>query len=297
MKAEKLNILLLKGGMSAEREVSLKTGEGVAAALKSLGHQVTEVDVKSKDIDVPKGTDFVFTCLHGTFGEDGELQKILIAKKVRFNGSGVEGCQLSWDKSAAKKLFQKNNVPTPKGSLWSENLNWKAPYIIKPVAQGSSVGVFRVMDESEIAAAKKGAKEFGEPMMIEELIVGRELTVGVLGEEALPIIELRPKQGFYDYKNKYTAGMTEHLCPAPISEELTKRAQGLALAAHRALKCEVYSRVDVMMNEKNECFVLEVNTIPGMTGLSLLPEAAKETGLSYAALCQKIIDLSWDIKR
>ncbi|MFZ5806461.1 MAG: D-alanine--D-alanine ligase [Verrucomicrobiota bacterium] len=297
MKKGKLNIVLLKGGISAEREVSLKTGAAVAEALRGLGHEVKEIDVQSTQLDLPENIDFVFVALHGTFGEDGEVQKILIAKKLRFNGCGVEGCRRSWDKMESKKLFKAAGVPTPEGGVWTEDMKREFPYILKPQAQGSSVGVYRVFNENDLEETKKGIRQLSMPMMIEKMIIGRELTVGILGDEALPVIEIRPKEGFYDYANKYTAGRTEYLCPAPISEELEKKIRAVALKAHRALGCEVYSRVDVILDEKENAFVLEVNTIPGMTALSLLPKAARVRGLEFPQLCQRIIELSWELKR
>lgn len=297
MNLNKLRIAVLKGGISREREISLRTGEAVAKALRSFGHRVEEIDVQSENFDLPQGLDFVFTCLHGTFGEDGGVQALLISKGVRFNGSGVEACRKSIDKIETNKILRAANVPMAESALWDPKMNWPLPYILKPVAQGSSIGVFRVMKEEEIEPSHRVALELGWPMMIEKMIVGREFSVGILGDEALPPMELRPKVGFYDYKNKYTAGMTKHLCPAPISPALDQRIREIGLTTHRALGCEVYSRVDVMVDEKEQCFALELNSIPGMTELSIFPEEAKVVGLSFPQLCQKIIELSWDVKR
>ncbi|MFH1066729.1 MAG: D-alanine--D-alanine ligase [bacterium] len=297
MNLSKLHLAVLKGGVSREREISLLTGTAVAKALRGLGHRVEEIDVRSENFDLPQGLDFVFTCLHGTFGEDGGVQSFLISKGVRFNGSGAESCRKSLDKMETKKILCAAGVPMAKSALWRPEMNWPLPYVLKPVAQGSSIGVFRVTKEEEVEPSRRAALELSWPMMIESMIVGREFSVGILGDEALPPVEIRPKVGFYDYKNKYTAGMTEHLCPAPVSPALDRRIREIGLAAHRALGCEVYSRVDVMADEKEQCFALELNSIPGMTEFSIFPEEAKAAGLDFPQLCQKIIELSWDVKR
>jgi D-alanine-D-alanine ligase len=291
-----LNVTVLKGGISAEREVSLRSGAAVARALTSLGHMVTEVDVTRPDFPIPAGTDFVFILLHGTFGEDGGVQARLEAMGLPFNGCGSEASRRAFDKDEAKRLFAACGVPTPRGAVWKPGLTWPLPYILKPVAQGSSIGVFRVTRPEDVAGADAGARELGCEMLIEEMILGPEFTVGVLGDRALPVIEIRPREGFYDYHNKYTAGCTEYLCPAPLSEGETEGLQKAALAAHRALGCEVYSRVDVMRDEKGDAKVLEVNTIPGMTELSLLPKAAAVAGLDFPALCEEIMERSLAVR-
>jgi len=290
------NVAVLKGGISAEREVSLRTGAGVAKALSSLGYFVTEVDVTSKEFQLPEGTEFAFISLHGTFGEDGELQQILENRGVPYNGSGPEASRVAFEKLEAKAKFEKAKVPTAKSDLWHPGLFWKTPYVLKPVAQGSSVGVFRVFEEREVAKASMEAQEMGCEFMIEEMIIGSEFTVGVLGAEALPSIEIKPEGGFYDYQHKYTAGATSYLCPAPISDDLEKQLRSLAVRAHQALGCKVYSRVDFMVNAQQEPFVLEVNTIPGMTETSLLPKAAIQAGMTYAQLCDRILKLSLEGK-
>jgi len=291
------NVAVLKGGISAEREVSLRTGAGVGKALASLGYSVTEVDVTSKEFELPPGTEFAFISLHGTFGEDGELQQILENKGVPYNGAGPEASRLAFEKMEAKKKFLAAGLPTAKAALWDGGTSWNPPYVLKPVAQGSSVGVFRVFSESDVKEAAEGAKAMNCEFMIEEMIVGAEFTVGVLGDEALPSIEIRPEGGFYDYKHKYTAGATSYLCPAPISQELEGKLRDLAVKAHRSLGCSVYSRVDFMVNKNQEPYVLEVNTIPGMTETSLLPKAAAQAGLNYAQLCDRILKLSLEEKK
>lgn len=286
------DIVLLKGGISSEREVSLRTGAGVAKALRGAGYNVTEIDVQSKDFALPAGTKTVFICLHGTFGEDGELQDRLEREGVAYTGSGPVGCRNAFDKMLAKKLFTSAGVSTPRADLWPSHNVWHPPYVLKPVSDGSSVGVSRVTAPDQVAAAEAASKKLGSEMMIEEMILGREFTVGVLGDRALPVIEIRVDSGFYDYQHKYTAGKTEYLCPAPVDAAATALMQKLALEAHRSLACDVYSRVDLMMDGSGAVHVLEVNTIPGMTELSLLPKAAAAAAISYAQLCETILELS-----
>ncbi len=292
MNASNRKIVLLKGGISAEREVSLRTGAAVAGALRSLQYNVSEIDITSRDFEIEAGALAVYICLHGTFGEDGELQSRLEREGLNFTGSGSRGCQNAFDKLKTKRLFHEHGVPTPRGSPWKPGEHCPIPCVLKPVSEGSSVGVSIVRLESELAPAVAASAKLDKPMMAEELVEGREVTVGILGDKALPLVEIRPHSGFFDYKNKYTAGMTEHICPAAFDEKTALGAQEAALAAHAALGCSVYSRVDVIIKPDGSPVVLEVNTIPGMTEISLLPEAARAAGIGFAQLCEKILTLS-----
>lgn len=289
-------ITVLKGGISSEREVSLRTGAAVEKALKVLGFEVESVDVTSSDIALTPAREAIFICLHGTFGEDGELQAKLEAQKIPFTGSSSVACRLAFNKLLAKEKFALAGVPSPRGGVWTPESEWPFPCVIKPVAEGSSVGVSLVRDTADLAKARHEAVTSGRPMMVEELISGREVTVGILADRALPVVEVRTKEGFFDYANKYTAGRTEHFCPADFPEEKTREIQSAALAAHRALGCQVYSRVDVMVPASGPVQVLEVNTIPGMTELSLLPEAARAGGMNFNELCRTILELSLELR-
>lgn len=291
-----LKVAVLKGGISSEREVSLRTGAAVEAALIKCGYQVVPVTVDSKEIEFPEGTGIAFICLHGTFGEDGELQAILEARGLPFTGSSAEGCRNAFDKLLAKKLFAGVGVPTPRGDAWNVDKGWPLPCVVKPVADGSSVGVHLIRRPQDWERAKMESLDRNRAMMVEDLIEGREVTVGILNDRALPVVEVRPKDGFFDYTNKYTAGRTEHLCPAPFPEERTAEIQAAALSAHRALGCQVYSRVDVMVPESGPVQVLEVNTIPGMTETSLLPDAARAEGISFEELCRQILEHSLELR-
>jgi len=294
MKPEKMRVSVLAGGVSGEREVSLRSGVAVAKALRSIGVKVLEVDVKEKGVKVPQGTDICFLALHGTYGEDGEVQRELEAVGMPFTGSGSEASALAFDKLKARDAMLAAGVPMAESQEWTPTCDWKPPYVLKPVASGSSLGTFLVRTEDEVKKAVKEAKKWKEGgMMIERLIEGAEMTVGILGEQALPVIEVRPGKGFYDYKNKYTSGATQYLCPAPIPKEKAQELQALALKAHRAIGCEVLSRVDLMVDAEGKPHVLEVNTLPGMTDLSLLPKAGRAAGIDFTTQCLRILELSW----
>jgi len=294
MKPEKMKVSVLAGGVSGEREVSLRSGAAVAKALRSIGVKVLEVDVKEKGVKVPQGTDVCFLCLHGSYGEDGEVQRELEAAGIPFTGSGSAASALAFDKLKARDAMRAAGVPMAESQEWTPACDWKPPYVLKPVASGSSLGTFLVRTEEEAKKAVKEAKKWKNGgMMIERLVEGAEMTVGILGEQALPVIEVRPAKGFYDYKNKYTSGATQYLCPAPIPKEKAQELQELALKAHRALGCEVLSRVDIMVDAEGKPYVLEVNTLPGMTDLSLLPKAGRAAGIDFTTQCLRILELSW----
>lgn len=293
MKPDKMKVAVLAGGVSGEREISERSGAAVAKALRSVGVRVIEVDVKTRAADVPAGTDICFLCLHGAYGEDGTIQTELDAKGIVYTGSGAEASALAFDKMKAKEAMAVAGVPLAEGMEWNQENDWAPPYVLKPVADGSSLGVHLVRDEEEAKRAKKEAKAWKGSMMIERLIEGAEMTVGILGDKALPVVEVRPGKGFYDFSNKYTVGATQYLCPAPIDKEKAIVYQELALKAHQALGCEVVSRVDLMVDQGGQAVVLEVNTLPGMTDLSLLPRAGRAAGIDFASLCLRIMELSW----
>jgi D-alanine-D-alanine ligase len=295
--SHKLNIAVMLGGPSAEREVSLNSGAGVVNALRSLGHSVTEVDPKDGTFVLPKKTDAVFLALHGTFGEDGTVQHELDKHGVPYTGCDSEASRLAFDKVLTKQRCIETGIPTAKFVVVDSEkmpwpMGWQPPVVVKPVRQGSSVGlqfVDRVADWSD--ALREGFR-YDSQLLAEEKIVGRETTVGILADAALPVVEVRPKSGGYDYRNKYTAGNTEYFCPAEFDAATTRAIQDAALGAFRAIGGRDYARVDVMVRATGEPVVLEVNTLPGMTETSLLPKAAAAVGLNYAELCQKMIDLA-----
>jgi D-alanine-D-alanine ligase len=294
------NIAVLMGGPGSERDVSFATGKGVANALRSLGADVAEVDVKGPDFELPPGIELAFIALHGTFGEDGQVQKILEDREVAYTGEGAAESELAFDKIRSKEAFRQHGVTTPYWQIVTigQRPTIPIPFVIKAPRQGSTVGVHIIKNEREIEAAIADAGKYDRELLIEKFVPGRELTIGILGEQALPILEIIPKGGFYDFTNKYpflnpgAGGGAEHVCPAKIPEDRTRAIQDLALRAHRSLGLQVYSRVDIMLPEEGEPTVLEVNTIPGMTEASLLPEAAAAAGIGYAGLCARIIELS-----
>lgn len=292
-----LKITVMLGGPSAEREVSLRSGAAVAKALRSLGYEVHELDPRDESWTLPAGTDVVFLALHGTYGEDGIVQRRLDALGALYTGCDAEASRIAFDKVLTKQRCQAAGVPTA-GFLVVNSARaplpkeFQPPLVVKPVRQGSSVGLQFVEQTGDWSAALAEALKFDSEVLVEEKIAGRETTVGILGGEALPVVEVRPKAGSYDYGNKYTAGRTEYFCPADFDAATNGRIQAAALGAFRAVGGRDYARVDVMVRPGGEPVVLEVNTLPGMTETSLLPKAAAAAGLNYAQLCQRMVDLA-----
>jgi len=290
-------IAVLMGGPGSERDVSLATGRGVSKALRSLDVEVVDVDVRDENFQLPKDVGLAFITIHGTFGEDGQLQKILDDRGIPYTGDGVEESRIAFDKILTKEKFRERNVVTPEWEVVDASRRPKipVPLVVKPARQGSTVGVVIVKNESEVDSAMKEAAKYDRKLLVERFVSGRELTIGILGDQALPILEIIPKGGFYDFNTKYpflnpqAGASAEHVCPAKIDPGKTKKIQELALQAFRALGLVVYGRVDIILSETGDPFVLEVNTIPGMTEASLLPEAAAAAGIKYVNLCQRII--------
>lgn len=294
MTLQNKNIAVLMGGPGAERAVSLNSGAAVAKALRSLGANVTEIDVHGPDFELPAGTDLAFNIIHGTFGEDGQLQALLDARGIPYTGEGEAGSRLAFDKIASKRRFVAAGVPTAKWEIVAKGdaPTLPLPFVVKPPREGSSVGVHIVQDTVALDAALEDCFSRDTEVLVEEFVQGKELTVGVVGDEAFPVVEIVPKVDFYSYENKYTKGASEYFCPARLDAETTARVQEAALAAHRSLGLEVYSRVDVLLDAQGNPYVLEVNTIPGMTETSLLPKGAAAVGISFAQLCERIAVLS-----
>ena len=292
-----LAITVMLGGFSAEREISLQTGAAAAKALRSLGHKVTELDPPDPSWSLPAPTEVVFLALHGTYGEDGQVQRQLEELGVPYTGCGPEASRTAFDKVLTKERCLKAGIPTPEflvldspSASWP--MGWQPPVVLKPVRQGSSVGLQFVERVSEWTAAMAEAFRFDSQVLMEERITGRETTVAILGTSALPIVEVRPRKGAYDYANKYTAGATEYFCPAPFAPPVAARIQAAALGAFQAVGGRDYARVDVMVRPAGEPLVLEVNTLPGMTETSLFPKAAAAAGIDYPALCQRMVELA-----
>jgi D-alanine-D-alanine ligase len=295
---QRLKIVVMLGGPSAEREVSLRSGAGVVKALRSLGHTVFEIDPETPDWTLPSDTDVVcLSPLHGTYGEDGQVQQQLEKLAVIYTGCDSGSSRIAFDKVLTKKRCLKAGVPTAKFLVINSEKaplpeDLQLPLVVKPVRQGSSVGLQFVERAEGWQSALVEALKFDSEVLVEEKIVGRETTVGILDGVALPVVEVRPKAGAYDYRNKYTAGCTEYFCPADFGAATTKRIQDAAIGAFHAIGGRDYARVDVMVRADGSPVVLEVNTQPGMTETSLLPKAAAAAGISYEQLCQQMIDLA-----
>ena len=299
-----LHIAVLMGGWSAERAVSLLSGAGVADALESLGHRVTRIDmgrdVAAKLADA--APDLVFNALHGTPGEDGSVQGMLDLMGLRYTHSGLATSVIAIDKVLTKQALVPHGIPMPGGRVVRSAELFAGdplarPYVLKPVNEGSSVGIAIVTADGNygnpIGRDVVGPWQDFDELLAEPYIRGRELTTAVLGDRALGVTELRPKSGFYDYDAKYTDGMTEHVFPAQIPDDITEACKALALEAHRLLGCKGTSRSDFRWDDERGVaglFLLEVNTQPGMTALSLVPEQARHTGMSYPELVQAIVD-------
>ena len=287
-------IALLAGGPGKERRVSLNSGVAVANALRTIGAEVSEIDVQGPGFEIPPGTELAFNMVHGTLGEDGEIQAILDARGIPYTGEGEAASRLAFDKIASKRRFDSAGVPNAKWEilLAGQVPKLPLPLVAKPPREGSSVGVHILLKADELEAALADCLARDAEVLVEEFIQGRELTVGIVGDTALPVVEIVPKVDFYSYENKYTKGNSDYFCPARLDADTARAVQSAALAAHRSLGLEVYSRVDVLLDANNRPFVLEANTIPGMTETSLLPKAAAAVGIGFAQLCEWIAGLS-----
>jgi D-alanine-D-alanine ligase len=300
----KLHVAVLMGGWSAEREVSLVTGNGVAGALESRGHRVTRIDM-GRDVAqrlAGAAPDVVFNALHGTPGEDGSVQGLMDLMGLKYTHSGLKASVIAIDKELTKMVLVPAGIRMPAGTIVESESLYEGdplprPYVLKPVNEGSSVGVAIVTRGGNygdpIGRDVEGPWLHFEKLLAEPFIKGRELTVAVLDDEALAVTELRPKSGFYDYDAKYTDGMTEHVCPAEVPAEIAEAMLDMALRAHRTLGCRGASRSDFRWDDElgvEGIYLLEVNTQPGMTPLSLVPEQAKARGVDYPTLVERIVE-------
>lgn len=303
-----LHVAVLAGGPGSERQVSLASAASVVEALTPHVAKVTLIDIEDADFVLPEGTDIGFNVIHGTFGEDGTLQRLMEARGIPYTGARAESSAIAFDKVLSKNKFLEANVQTPVSQVVMigeddpEGIN--VPCVVKPPREGSSVGVHIVNTREELAAALEDAAKYSNDVLVEQFVSGRELTVGVVGDEVYPVVEIRPRSGFYDMANKYPwmnakegeepdADLgSDYFCPADLPNDVAKRVRDEALKAHQSLGAEVYSRVDVLLDQDNEPWVLECNTIPGMTSTSLLPKAAAADGITFDKLCLKIIKLS-----
>ena len=298
---KKLHVAVLMGGVSMEREVSLQTGRIVAQALRDAGLKVSEVDVCREDFKLPPGTDVAYLALHGTFGEDGTIQQLLAQRGVPYTGSGPEASARAFDKVAAKKAFIAAGLQTARhvvlmfgecdGAAVKE-LGF--PVVVKPARQGSSVGISVAKNVDELDRACQEAWEFDDQLLVEQFIRGREFTVGVLGEHTLPVVEIRTRHHFFNKIAKYTPGEAEETVPAEVDTATAVRIQGIGRRAHACLGCRDLSRTDVILSAHGDVFVLEVNTLPGITTNSLFPKAARAAGLDLPEVCARLVEMAWE---
>ncbi|HYZ17852.1 MAG TPA: D-alanine--D-alanine ligase [Candidatus Acidoferrum sp.] len=294
-----LKVAVVMGGPSSEREVSIQTGTGVLRALTALGHDARSLDFDARFVDAIRELqpDVVFNALHGTGGEDGTVQGILEWMSTPYTGSGVAACALSMDKHLTKKLLAAEGLPTPAwdvfdltgGTLPLLPGSLNLPIVVKPRSSGSAVGVQIVKTHEAWTKAMIDASSRTPEVLAEEYIPGREFTCGVLGEEALPVVEILSQDEFYTYDAKYTPGGSRHLVPAPIDGDLSARLQNLALTVHRLLGLRDYSRTDFIVTKEGRPTILEINALPGLTPTSLLPDEAQHAGISYEALVERLI--------
>lgn len=349
-----MKIVVLAGGLSTERDVSLSSGAGICRTLRERGHRAILLDVFLGLPDVPENLEDVFDLpganleiaegigttepdieavkasradksdcflgpnvieicrladisflgLHGGVGEDGRLQAAFDILGIRYTGPDSLGNALAMDKSVTKQIFQMNHIPTPEGTwLYKKSkdkplseFGLSLPVVVKPCSGGSSIGVYICHTEEEYRNALEESFRHETCVIIETYVKGRELTCGIIDGKPLPLVEIIPKSGFFDYANKYQAGFTEEICPARISEELTRKIQKITERAYRALKLNVYSRADFLLDEDNNIYCLEVNTLPGMTEGSLLPKEARAAGMDFGTLCETIIEKSLDAR-
>jgi D-alanine--D-alanine ligase len=294
-----LKVAVVMGGPSAEREVSIQSGNGVMRALSALGHDARSLDFDARFVDAIReiGPDVVFNALHGPGGEDGEIQGVLEWMGIPYTGSGIAACAVAMDKHLTKKLLAAEGLPTPAwdvfdltgGTLPLLPGSLNLPLVVKPRASGSSAGVVIVRSHEAWSKAILDAASRTPEVLAEEFVAGREFSCGVLGEEALPVVEILPSDEFYSYDAKYKPGGSRHLVPAPIDHDLTSRLQTLALSVHRLLGLRDYSRADFIVSKEGRPTVLEVNALPGMTPTSLLPDEALHAGISYEALVERLL--------
>lgn len=287
-------VAVLKGGISSEREVSLRSGAAVARGLSEAGYDIVEVNVTDTRPLIPEGIEAAFIALHGEFGEDGGIQQYLADKGIPYTGAGIESSKNSFSKIATKQIFEKQGIPTPRYEVLKNGMIPRIPIpaVVKPVHGGSSLGVNKILKTEDWNGTLEDALKYDSAVLVEEFIEGTELTVGIIGSEALPIIEIRAPGDWYGYGAKYTAGKTEYLVPAPIDEKIAQRCKDASLKAYNALHCKGFGRVDIRLSRNGIPYVLELNTIPGFTETSLLPKAAAYAGISFPDLCERILTLA-----
>jgi D-alanine-D-alanine ligase len=287
-------VAVLMGGISSEREVSLRSGAAIAKGLREGGYDVGEIDVDSRNFSVPAGVEAVFVALHGQFGEDGEIQRKLVEMQLPFTGSGVESSRVSFDKILTRERLLSNGIPVPDGEVLehSKERKMSLPLVVKPPREGSSVGCHLVFNEEDWEEAFADAARYSTDVLVEKYIPGRELTVGIVDNQVLPVVEIKPNAVWYDFKAKYITGDTEYVCPAVLDAATGRALQAIALKTFQCLEAEGFGRVDFRLSPDNKPYVLELNAIPGFTATSLLPKAAQAAGIGFSELCCRIMEMA-----
>lgn len=288
-------VAVLMGGCSSEREVSLRSGAAVVRGLQTKGYEVTPVVLGGEGLRIPSGIEAVFLALHGAYGEDGGVQADLDKQGIPYTGSGAAASRCAFDKGLTREACMAAHIPVAEGEVLRKvpsHSPWPLPVVVKPTREGSSVGCHRVFDEGDWERAAQDALSRHGEYLVEKFIPGRELTVGVVGDQVLPAVEIRAPQGDYNFKAKYTPGMTEYLCPAPVTADQAVRLSILAAETFHALKARGLGRVDFRMTPEGDLFVLELNSIPGFTETSLLPKAAAAADIDFPTLCERVLQLA-----
>lgn len=293
------NVAVLMGGPSGEREVSLRSGAAVLKALQERGYRAVGIDANANLLsDLKKEKiEVCYNALHGTFGEDGVVQGLLESARIPYSGSGVSACVLTMDKILTKRLLGLQKIPSAEDVVVQKShidtipkISFAGPYVVKPSREGSSLGISICDGQAQLPKAIAEAAKFEGDILVEKFIAGRELTVGIVGDAVFPPVEIVSKNAFYDYQAKYTKGYSQYFCPAEIPREVTEKLSDLALKSYRVLGCRGGARVDFRLDANQSAFVIELNTSPGMTELSLLPMGAKAYGLSFADLVECVLD-------
>jgi len=305
MKSSLKRIAVLMGGDSSEREISLRSGKAVSYALQAAGYKVVPLDTKEnwRHKLIEEDIQAAFIALHGRNGEDGSVQAVLDKMKIPYPGSGPLASRISLDKTLSKAVFEKLEIPSPEYAIISktryEHIPKRLgfPLVVKPPLEGSSIGLSICENQKELEEAVRRASYYGQSIIAEKYIPGREITVGIFENKALPVLEVVPKERFYNFKAKYTKGATGYLVPAPLPRKAAKEAQHYALLAHRGLGCRLFSRVDMIYGADGSVKVLEVNSIPGFTSSSLLPKAAKAAGIDFETLCSRLIEKAYNYRK
>lgn len=285
-------VAVLFGGPSSEREVSLRSGQAVVKGLNEAGYDVSGIDIRDRRLPPLGSAEAVFIALHGQFGEDGGIQALLDKAGIPYTGSGARSSFISFNKAATKDALTGSGVPTPTYQILDAQTQLTLPFpvVAKPIAQGSSLGVVKVESEAEWSAAFETCMKYGDLILVENYVAGRELTVGVVEGEALPVVEIEAPDQWYDYKAKYTRGASRYIVPADIGEETADICRAVALDTFKALECRGFGRVDIRLTPDGRPMVLELNSIPGFTETSLLPMAAASAGMSFSELCGRIME-------